>query len=269
MIKSNWVEIQKAAEERGKILFPLGVIEEHGPHIPLGSDIYWSSKMCEMVREELRKNGQESLIAPGYYWGVNYCTGAFPGSFSLKPETMKQVLFEIFENLKNFGFLEVYCFNYHGDSHHIYSIVDAMKRANAELGMQVKLVLESMDLRLHGWKGDEDFLLVSEPPYPLEWFEEEDPAERGLLDIHAGAFETAVMHYFYPEQVNLELARTLKSSSLNKEGLQKWLQGGESTKEVVPLGYAGNPAGYEAVSKHVGEMLALQAADIAGRIMGV
>ena len=135
--------------------------------------------------------------------------------------------------------------------------------------MQVKLVLESMDLRLHGWKGDEDFLLVSEPPYPLEWFEEEDPAERGLLDIHAGAFETAVMNYFYPEQVNLELAHTLKSSSLNKEGLQKWLQGGEATKEVVPLGYAGNPAGYEAVSKHVGEMLALQAADIAGRIMRV
>lgn len=269
MIKSNWVEIKKAAEEGYKILFPLGVIEEHGPHISLGSDIYWSCKMCEMVREELRKNGQESLIAPGYYWGVNYCTGAFPGSFSLKPETMKHVLFEIFENLKNFGFSEVYCFNYHGDSHHIYSIVDAMKRANAELGMQVKLVLESMDLRLHGWKGDEDFLLVSEPSYPLEWFEEEETAERGLLDIHAGAFETAVMNYFYPEQVNLELARTLKSSSLNKEGLQKWLQGGDATKEVVPLGYAGNPAGYEAVSKYVGEMLALQAADIAGRIMGV
>ena len=269
MIIKNWKEIQKEAEDGSKVLFPLGVIEEHGPHLPLGSDIYWSDNMCRLVKTELEKMGQKSLIAPGYYWGVNYCTGGFPGSFSLKPETMKQVLFEIFENLKNFRFSEVYCFNYHGDSHHIYSIADAIKRANAELGMQVKLVLESMDLRLHGWKGDEDFLLVSEPPYPLEWFEEEDPAERGLLDIHAGAFETAVMNYFYPEQVNLELAHTLKSSSLNKEGLQKWLQGGEATKEVVPLGYAGNPAGYEAVSKHVGEMLALQAADIAGRIMRV
>lgn len=51
------------------------------------------------------------------------------------------------------------------------------------------------------------------------------------------------------------------------EGLGKWLQGGESTKEVVPLGYAGNPAGYKAVYKYVGEMLMLQATDIAERIM--
>lgn len=33
MITKNWLEIKKAAEEGNKILFPLGVIEEHGPHI--------------------------------------------------------------------------------------------------------------------------------------------------------------------------------------------------------------------------------------------
>ena len=268
MITKNWKEIQKAAEDRSRVLFPLGVIEEHGPHLPLGSDIYWSDNMCRLVKTELEKMGQKSLIAPGYYWGVNYCTGGFPGSFSLKPETMKQVLFEIFENLKNFGFSEVYCFNYHGDSHHIHAIVDAIKRANEELGLSAKLVLESMDLQLHGWNGNEEFLLVSEPSYPLEWFEEGDPNEQGLLDIHAGAFETAVINHFYPELVNLELVKTLKSSSLTMEGLQKWLEGGETTKEVVPLGYAGNPAGYKAVSKHVEEMLVLQAKDIAGRILG-
>lgn len=34
------------------------------------------------------------------------------------------------------------------------------------------------------------------------------------------------------------------------------------------MGYAGNPAGYEAVGKHVEEMLVLQAEDIAERICG-
>ena len=197
---------------------------------------------------------------------MNHCTGGFPGSFSLKPETMQQVLFEIFENLRDFGFVEVYCFSYHGDSFHVKTIVDAIKRANVELDIHARLVLESMDLQLYGWQGDEDFLLVSNPNYPLEWFEESEPSERGLLDIHAGAFETAVLNHICPEQVDLELASKLQSSSLTKAGLQKWLQGGEATKEVVPLGYAGNPAGYRAVSKHVEEMLELQVEDIVKRM---
>lgn len=269
MITKNWTEIKKAAEEGSKILFPLGVIEEHGPHLPLGSDIFWSRKMCELVRDELRKIGQDALIVPDYYWGINYCTGAFPGSFSLKPETMKQVLFEIFENIKRFGFSEVYCFNYHGDSYHVNTLVEAIQKANSELEMNVKLVLESMDLQLYGWRENEKFLLVSNPSYPVEWFEEEEGTEKGLLDIHGGAFETAIMNYFHPEFVDLQLARTLESSSLTMSDLQKWLEGGEATKAIVPLGYAGNPAGYEAVSKHVKEMIALQVSDIARRIMSL
>ncbi len=266
IVTGNWQTVENAGREGQPILFPIGVIEEHGPHLPLGSDIYWSYFMCKMVKAVLERKGKKCVIAPPYYWGVNYCTGGFPGSFSLKPETMQQVLFELFENLKNFGFSQVYCFSYHGDAKHVKAIVSAIQRANAELGIRVRLVLEAMDLRLYGWTGEEDFLLVSDPSYPEEWFEEQEPSEQGLLDIHAGAFETAVMNYMCPGQVDLECACKLESSSLNHEGMKKWLQGGESTKEVVPLGYAGNPAGYEMVSKHVEEMLKLQAEDIAGRI---
>ncbi len=267
MVTDNWQQVQKAGEEGRRVLFPIGVIEEHGPHLPLGADIYWSYTICKMIKRELKSKGWESVIAPPYYWGINHCTGGFPGSFSLKQDTMQQVLFEIFENLKSFGFSEVYCFNYHGDGVHVRAIVETIKRANEELGMKVRFVLESMDLALYGWKGDEDFLLVSMPDYPMEWFEEQEPSEQGLLDIHAGAFETAVMNRICPKQVDLDKARQLKSSSLNSEELKKWLQGGEVTRSVVPLGYAGNPAGYEAVSRHVEEMLCLQVKDIANRII--
>lgn len=146
------------------------------------------------------------------------------------------------------------------------SIVDAIQRANAELGIQIKIVLEAMDLGLYDWKGNEEFLLFSDPAYPTEWFEEQVPSEQGLLDIHAGAFETAVINHICPEQVDLDKAMRLKLSSLNREGMKKWLAGGKQTKEVVPLGYAGNPAGYGMVAKHVEEMLDLQATEIAGRI---
>ena len=57
MVTENWLEIQKAGEEKQPVLFPIGVIEEHGPHIPLGSDIYWSYAMCRMVKDKLKSMG--------------------------------------------------------------------------------------------------------------------------------------------------------------------------------------------------------------------
>ena len=47
-----------------------------------------------------------------------------------------------------------------------------------------------------------------------------------------------------------------------------WQEIENAAKKGLPLGYAGNPAGYEAVGKHVEEMLVLQAEDIAERICG-
>lgn len=266
MVLEPWTEIEEYSRKGAKVLFPMGVIEEHGPHISLGADVNWSHAMCQRVRGKLKELGCESVIAPPYYWGVNYCTSAFPGSFSLKPETMQQVLFEIFQNLKAFGFEEIYCFNYHGDSVHIKSILEAIKRAQAEQGVRIRLIMEAMDVGIYGLTGEEDFLLVIDPNYPLEWFEEGKPEEQGLFDIHAGAYETAVMHYFCKEQVDLDKALTLKSASLDEAGMNKWLQGGKAAREAVPLGYAGDPAGYAAVEKHVKELIALQVEDICRRI---
>lgn len=39
MAEENWQEVQKQGAENIPALFPLGVIEEHGPHLPLGPDI--------------------------------------------------------------------------------------------------------------------------------------------------------------------------------------------------------------------------------------
>lgn len=258
MAHMNWEQIREAGAKDVPVLFPLGVIEEHGPHLPLGSDILWSNYICGEVKRTLHENGKEALIAPPYYYGVNHCTGAFPGSFSLKPETFEQVLFEIFCNLHDFGFTQVYCFNYHGDPVHVGSILNAIKKANSELGMKIRYVMEAMDLEMNGLKGDEDFLYVFAPQYKMEWFEGGDASEQGLLDIHAGAFETGILHYMYPGLVDVDKAKTLDSYSLTYENLDKWMEGKESTLEVVPLGYAGNPKGYEAVSKIAEELIEVQ-----------
>lgn len=266
MVNCTWKDVDKMAKDKVPVLFPLGVIEEHGPHIPLGADIFWSYSMCRMVKDKLKIYGRESVIAPPYYWGVNHCTGTFPGTFSLKPSTMEMVLMDIFDNLAKDGFKQIYCFNYHADSVHVGTIVEAIKKTNSKNNIKVKLVVDAMDLPINGWIGDEDFLTIVEPMYPLEWFEGDEFSQPELLDIHAGAFETAVLNYMYPGMIDLDMCETLPNYSLDEGMLSNWLKGGENTKKTVPLGYAGNPVGYKSVSKHVGEMLRLQVENIANQI---
>lgn len=48
MADMTWQEVEKASKENQIVLFPLGVIEEHGPHLPLGTDSYWSYASCKL-----------------------------------------------------------------------------------------------------------------------------------------------------------------------------------------------------------------------------
>ena len=60
----TWPEVEDADEKGAVMLVPLGVIEQHGPHLPLGTDIYAATKMCSLMKSELGKQGILSVTAP-------------------------------------------------------------------------------------------------------------------------------------------------------------------------------------------------------------
>lgn len=128
MADMMYPEIEKAAERKLPVLFPIAVIEEHGPHLCLGTDTYLTYMLSCNVRKELQALGVDSLIAPPFYWGINVCTGGFGGSFTVKPETMISMLCDLLECLKNWGFEKVYFLNFHGDFKHNVTIADAAKK---------------------------------------------------------------------------------------------------------------------------------------------
>jgi creatinine amidohydrolase len=82
MVDMTWPEVKKAAENGAIVLFPIAVVEEHGPHMDLSPDIYQTCLGCRFLKQELEKKGIHSVIAPPYYWGINAATGRFPGSFT-------------------------------------------------------------------------------------------------------------------------------------------------------------------------------------------
>ena len=53
MSEMTYKQIEKLVEQDAIVLFPVGIIEEHGPHLPLGTDIYLAYTQAHDVWEEL------------------------------------------------------------------------------------------------------------------------------------------------------------------------------------------------------------------------
>jgi creatinine amidohydrolase len=215
LVDLTWPEVKKAAEAGALVLLPVGVIEEHGPHMGLGTDAYLAYMKCLLYKHELEARGVSAVIAPPVYWGVmqQTQTGAYPGSFTVRPETMKALLIDIYANLHNWGFRRVFAINHHGDRIHRRVFAEALAEAKQSYGLE-----------FYNDRFEEDQARVPD----LTAYIAKDLFEP---DYHAGASETSEMAEYFPEQVDLSVAKTLKP--------QKGFQ---------PLGYVGDPANYARVN---------------------
>ena len=166
MAHMTYVQIEAAAQGGTVVLFPVGVIEEHGPHLPLAVDVYGSYLQSREVKSELEKKGIKSLIAPPFYWGINVATGSFGGSFSCREETMISVLFDAMSSLKKWGFDRVFFINHHMDSGHMKALNQAIQKARKETGMGAYLIMDQSFAERLGFKEDEPHLLIHKSPVP-------------------------------------------------------------------------------------------------------
>jgi len=237
MADMTYEEVEKAIKEKAIVLFPIGVIEEHGPHLPLGTDTYLTYGMLKHVQKKLNEMNIKSVIAPPFYWGINKATGGFVGSFTVKVETMKAVLKETIECLDRWGFEKVYFLNMHGEFLHSKTILEAAKEIyESKMNVKVYDIIPEFFKQRIGLNGDEPYILVQKDKEQSK----EQPPE--YLDIHAGGFETSLMLIDFQNLVDERQARLLESSKTTLELLEKWRRGGEEAKEVTPLGYCGDPS---------------------------
>ena len=123
----TWLEVERAARNGAVVLWGLGVIEEHGPHLPLGTDVYLPYATLKLTRRRLAERGVEALIAPPFYWGVNNVTGSFPGSFTVRPDTMRAPC-STCSQVQKYGFETVFCVSGQGDALHNQTMAEAIRR---------------------------------------------------------------------------------------------------------------------------------------------
>lgn len=244
MADMTYVEIETLIKEQAVVLLPIGVIEEHGPHLPLGTDTYLTYSMFKRVQEELNKSNVKSVIAPPFYWGINVATSGFPGSFTVKVDTMKAVLKDTIECLHKWGFNNVYLLNLHGDYLHSKTIVEIAKEIDESTPENKKVydIIPEFFQVILGLDGSEPYILVQKEDEIETNNDDENDARNPYADIHAGGFETSCMLLDFKELVNEELARKLESSKTTFDMIGEWQKGGAEGRAVTPLGYCGNPS---------------------------
>jgi creatinine amidohydrolase len=236
MVDLPWTEVEKSARDGAVVLMAAAVIEEHGPHLTCGTDTYLGYLMGKLIRRELESRGVRAVIAPPFFWGVNSATHVFPGSFSVRPETAKALLEDIFASLTTMGFRRVFIINAHGDGQHKRMLIQSILAARPATGLNIRLLFAEEDAKAAGLTGPPpDWVLLHKMP---AWPKAEGPS----MDIHAGAFETAAMAAFFPDQVNLPLAKKLEPTRLTRQQAGDWLK---DARKTTPLGYFGDPAGYD------------------------
>jgi creatinine amidohydrolase len=84
----SWIEFRDAMKETDLVIIPVGVVEEHGCHNPLGTDVLIAEECAKLIGERAKVP-----VAPVMPFGYSPNVVCFPGTNSLDPELYRKVLF--------------------------------------------------------------------------------------------------------------------------------------------------------------------------------
>jgi creatinine amidohydrolase/Fe(II)-dependent formamide hydrolase-like protein len=168
----TWQDVREYLKTRDMIIIPLGSTEQQGPHLPLGTDLYEAYGISKIISA---KSGV--IVAPLALAGYSDIHAGFPGTVSVRPETLEKYLFECAESLIAQGFKKIMFFNYHGGNNIIQSKV--MHRINHETPATALAIGIGGPIR---------------KDVPAGTYEK-------FFDWHAGLGETSIMMYLEPSLV--------------------------------------------------------------------
>jgi creatinine amidohydrolase len=114
-------------ERRPVALWPLGAIEPHGPHAPLGTDTLISVGMCERAAERL----EDAVVLPPVPFGVTRYGAAFAGAVGISEATLRAIVLDVAASLDAQGFRRLVIVNNHFEPEQVATLRAAAEEAGA------------------------------------------------------------------------------------------------------------------------------------------
>ena len=106
-VDNTWQEVADSGADI--VIIPIGAVEQHGPHLPLGTDWFAADRMAKAIGEQLN-----AYVLPALAISNSQEHLDFPGSVSLRPQTLALVLEDIILSLAHQGFSKFVVVNAHG-----------------------------------------------------------------------------------------------------------------------------------------------------------
>lgn len=244
----TWYDVEEAARSGAVLLWPIGVIEQHGPHLPAGTDVYIPTARARRVKDALAQRGIDALIVPAYYWGINVVSGSFPASYGIRPELMREVLADLLVGFSRDGFGQIYCLSGHGDALHNQTIYEAIALGAQRSSIDASFVMDRALAQRLGLEPDDPLLTLHGSPSPdlvagSSPSAPRDPGPPGeFIDVHAGRWETSILMHTCPDLVREEQRRDLVPTDYGAADLAVWRRGFDDARAKTPQGYFGDPA---------------------------
>jgi creatinine amidohydrolase len=102
-------EFETAVCESGVCVIAMGVIEKHSEHMPMGTDYLSGHRIACLAAEK-----EPAVVFPAFYFGQIYEARCFPGTLTIKPTLLIELIQGVFDEIGRNGFRKIVVYNAHG-----------------------------------------------------------------------------------------------------------------------------------------------------------
>lgn len=174
------LEIEAFLTNHHTVYIPVGATEQHGPHAPVGTDVFLPQEIARRVAE---RQGN-ALVAPPLAYCLSYPHRGFTSEFSLSIETFMAVIRDLAVSFAKAGFKRIVFLNGHFDN--TYALAYACAQVAEQLPAGAKA-------------------------FPFNYWDGLTPQQgatmtEGGTDMHAGANETSMLLALNPALVDMARA---------------------------------------------------------------
>lgn len=211
MEKMSVRDMENALKKTSTVIIPVGVVEQHGYHLPLSTDILNAVEPPRLAGDRLN-----AVVAPP----VNYCFsgGTLLGTVNVSPNTFGLLISEICSEFVRMGFKNIIVFLGHAGTDNKAALKNTLQmllRRDEELAKKITLSL------VECWNLSPTWLdgFAMEPEH----------------DFHAGLIETSLMKYWKPELVQDEICMDDEYTSKMMRTDQDWFEKREKAIDSIHI----------------------------------
>ena len=186
MTELTWKQLEALNREKTVIFIPISPLEEHGPHLPVGTDLLITMDTSREAMKLAQKKKPEivPLLHPAIPLGHTGMAQGFPGTVSVPVKTVRTIVVDTVSSLAEYGFRYFVICTFHMDLGHLKGIYAGMKKAQKAYPVQI---IEPWGPYFYGHEVEN-----REPKADFDTH----------FEIHGCFRETSLMSYQYPYLVD-------------------------------------------------------------------